>query len=166
MSPPTPPYYAGFWRRLAAFLIDSLLFAILSLSLFYIVYGQASLQGAAQINSEQLGYYRLGEWLINWLLPFLLTIFFWLRFLGTPGKLLMNCKIVDARSKAGPTTGQAVLRYVGYFASALPLGLGFLWIIWDRRKQGFHDKIAGTVVVLEDISQKSLVELERELRLR
>lgn len=161
MSPSTPPHYAGFWRRLAAFFIDSLLFGILSLSLFYIVYGEVSLQGIGQ-----MGYYRLGEWLVNWLLPFLLTVFFWVRFQGTPGKLLMNCKIVDARSKTGPSTGQAVLRYVGYFASALPLGLGFLWIIWDRRKQGFHDKIAGTVVVLEDISQKSLVELERELRIR
>lgn len=154
--------YAGFWRRLAAFLIDSLLFSILSLLLFYILYGEASFQRVDQVN-EQIGYYSLGQVLINWLLPFLLTIFFWVRFQGTPGKLLMNCRIVNACSKSGPTIGQAVLRYLAYFVSALPLGLGFLWIIWDRRKQGFHDKIAGTVVVVEDISQKSLAELEREL---
>jgi uncharacterized RDD family membrane protein YckC len=45
--------------------------------------------------------------------------------------------------------------------SALPLGLGFVWIAFDRRKQGFHDKIAKTCVVMEDEASKELDEILR-----
>jgi len=38
-------------------------------------------------------------------------------------------------------------RYFAYFISTIPLCLGFLWITFDRKKQGWHDKLAGTVVV-------------------
>jgi uncharacterized RDD family membrane protein YckC len=38
-------------------------------------------------------------------------------------------------------------RYFAYYLSTILLGLGFLWIIWDPKKQGWHDKLAGTVVV-------------------
>ena len=43
----------------------------------------------------------------------------------------------------------AFLRWIGYMLSSLPLNLGFLWVAFDARKQGFHDKLAGTVVILE-----------------
>lgn len=43
--------------------------------------------------------------------------------------------------------GQLIGRYFAYFLSALALCLGFAWIGWNRRKQGWHDKLAGTVVV-------------------
>jgi len=43
-----------------------------------------------------------------------------------------------------------LLRYLGYYLSMLPLFLGFIWVGIDRRKQGFHDKIAGTVVIRQD----------------
>jgi len=39
------------------------------------------------------------------------------------------------------------VRYIGYFVSVIPFGLGFIWIAFDSKKQGFHDKLAGTVVV-------------------
>jgi len=78
--------------------------------------------------------------------------------------------VVDADSAKPLSIAQAVLRYLGYYISALPLGLGFFWIAWDKRKQGFHDKIANTVVLYDanlrsdDESQKSLEQLIRELR--
>jgi uncharacterized RDD family membrane protein YckC len=53
------------------------------------------------------------------------------------------------------------VRYLGYFVSALPLGLGFFWVAWDKRKQGFHDKLAKTVVIHEDESRVLYKELER-----
>jgi len=40
-----------------------------------------------------------------------------------------------------------LLRYVGYVLSIIPLCLGILWVLWDPKKQGWHDKIAGTLVV-------------------
>ena len=46
-----------------------------------------------------------------------------------------------------PTTGKLLIRYLGYYVSTLALFLGFLWIAFDPRKQGWHDKMANTVVV-------------------
>lgn len=103
----------------------------------------------------------------------LITIVMWTRFLGTPGKLILGCHVVDAKTRKAMTPGQAVLRYVSYIVSTIPLGLGFLWIAWDKKKQGFHDKIAGTVVIVassgnredkNDESQKSLEQLMAEVR--
>jgi uncharacterized RDD family membrane protein YckC len=76
-----------------------------------------------------------------------LIVGFW-RYCGaTPGKLAVGLKIVDARTGLAPSTGRLVLRLVCYLVSALPLYLGFVWVALDRRKQGWHDKIAGTVVI-------------------
>jgi hypothetical protein len=75
------------------------------------------------------------------------VIVFW-RFRGaTPGKMLVNAKIVTAQGLAQPSTGRLIGRFFAYFVSIVPACLGFLWIAFDRRKQGWHDKIAGTVVV-------------------
>ncbi|MBI5040765.1 MAG: RDD family protein [Gammaproteobacteria bacterium] len=83
----------------------------------------------------------------------------WWGFQGTPGKLLLGCRIVDARSGGRPQVWQVLVRLLGYALSALPLGLGFLWIIWDRRHQGWHDKLARTLVVEDDESRLSLHQL-------
>ena len=67
-------------------------------------------------------------------------------------------------------TRQAFIRFVAYLASMLPLMLGFLWVLKDSRKQGFHDKIANTVVLYnanieaDDESRKSLNQLMGEAR--
>ena len=74
-------------------------------------------------------------------------MFFWIKFQATPGKMLIASKIVDARTGNPPTKGQYVGRYLAYFISLLPLGLGFFWVAFDKRKQGWHDKLAGTVVI-------------------
>jgi uncharacterized RDD family membrane protein YckC len=66
---------------------------------------------------------------------------------ATPGKMAIGAKIVDATTGAAPTTPQLLLRYLGYFVSVFPACLGLVWVGFDRRKQGWHDKIAGTVVV-------------------
>ena len=59
-------------------------------------------------------------------------------------------KIVDAETGGKPSNGMLVARYFAYIVSMLPLMLGFIWIGIDRRKQGFHDKIAGTMVIYDD----------------
>ena len=55
--------------------------------------------------------------------------------------------IVDAKTFGRPSNRQLIGRYLGYYVSILPLGFGFLWIAFDKRKQAWHDKLAGTVVV-------------------
>jgi uncharacterized RDD family membrane protein YckC len=54
---------------------------------------------------------------------------------------------VDAKTGGKPSTGQFIGRYLCYYLSSLLLGLGFIWVAFDSRKQGWHDKLAGTLVV-------------------
>ena len=56
--------------------------------------------------------------------------------------------IVDTKSGSKPSTGQFIIRYIGYYVSMLPIFLGIIWVGIDKRKQGWHDKLAGTVVDL------------------
>ncbi len=97
------------------------------------------------------------------LLMVAIMLFCWVRLQGTPGKLLMNCRIIDMKTGMGPSFGTAITRCLGYLVSAVPLFLGFFWVLWDRRRQGFHDKLAGTLVVMDDESEKSLQQLAKEL---
>ena len=78
----------------------------------------------------------------------LLVLLFWAEGGATPGKRAMGVVIVDAATGGRPPLHRLVLRYVGYLLSALPLLLGFFWALWDPRRQGWHDKLGGTVVVL------------------
>jgi uncharacterized RDD family membrane protein YckC len=78
----------------------------------------------------------------------LLVLTVWAQAGATPGKQAMRVMIVDARTGGPPPLGRLVLRYLGYLLAALPLFLGFLWALWDPRRQGWHDKLAGTVVVV------------------
>mgnify|MGYP006298777809 CR=1 FL=1 len=72
---------------------------------------------------------------------------FWPLTQATPGKMAIRARTVDADGREKPTTGKFIGRYFGYLVSILPLGLGIIWVGIDRRKQGWHDKLARTVVV-------------------
>lgn len=70
---------------------------------------------------------------------------------GTAGKLLLGLTVARRRDGASPIGYPwATVRAFGYALSALPLGLGFLWALWDRDRQTWHDKLAGTVVVKDE----------------
>ncbi len=134
------PAYAGFWIRVAATLLDSIWVIALTLTLGWMIYG------AIYIQSTQL-VMGAADVFISYVLPFILTMLFWYYKSATPGKMLLGLKIVDAATHGRPSRGQLVGRYLAYYVSGLPLFLGFLWVAWDRRKQGWHDKLAGTLVV-------------------
>ena len=159
--------YAGFGRRLLAAIIDTVVLGIVAAALHFLLFGDSEL--GIHIGPDGFNVQSNRGW-IEQLFFLFITVIMWMKFLGTPGKLLLGCHVVDANTHKPLKLGQAILRYVAYFVSILPLCLGFFWIIWDKRKQGFHDKIAGTVVVLElhrkenDESQKSLEQLVSELR--
>jgi uncharacterized RDD family membrane protein YckC len=120
----------GFWPRLGAFVLDWLVVFVVTGPLVYLL-------GPAGASLGTLG-------------AALYTIFCWRRYGATPGKIAFSAKIVDAKSGGRPDLGRLVLRYLAYIISAAPLFLGFAWIAIDRRKQGWHDKIAGTRVIHED----------------
>jgi uncharacterized RDD family membrane protein YckC len=132
--------YAGFWSRVGATLIDTILMCILTVPLLMWVYGVSYLGSEALIAGP-------AELLISYVLPAVIVVLLWVRMSTTPGKMAIGATIVDARTGGKPTTGQFVIRYIGYYVSMLPLFLGFIWVGFDARKQGWHDKMAGTVVV-------------------
>ena len=132
--------YAGFWLRLAAVMIDVILMMIVLYIPLLFIYGQDYLTAEQVIH---------GFWdvMLTYVLPFIATIWFWVRFMGTPGKMAVRLKVVDASTGDKMSTGQAIGRYFAYILAVLPLGLGLLWIGFDKRKQGWHDKLASTVVI-------------------
>ena len=145
-----PLHYAGFWKRLAATLIDMVLITVVIALLLWVVYGEAYLNRAQPVPGNLSGLF-LGpaDAFIQLVVPMVLLFVFWKYRCATPGKMLLSLKIVDARTGKAPSTVQLVGRFFAYLVSTVPLGLGFLWIAFDRRKQGWHDKLAGTVVITE-----------------
>ena len=75
------------------------------------------------------------------------VITFWVYKQATPGKMLISAKIVDAKTGNKPSTGQYIIRYLGYILAIIPFALGLFAVAWDKKKQGWHDKLAGTVVI-------------------
>jgi uncharacterized RDD family membrane protein YckC len=149
----TTPDYAGFWRRLGAWLLD----IVLAWSAFVcVLLVWSGVTGHAQpwdrpatpavISATALGFFILGRCLDAWLL-------------GTPGKHLMGCLVIDARSGCSMSCRQSLWRGLAMLLAALPAGLGIFLIGWNRRRQGLHDRLASTVVILQDESRLSLAEL-------
>ena len=162
------PRYVGFWKRFLAFIIDSLIAMAVIVPLLLAVHGPADWQrlsdamqdaldkaaGGAQVDVAALvrdaGFSGPLDVLIQVALPIAAVLAFWKFRNTTPGKMAFAAKIVDAGTGKAPSDGKLLIRFLGYFASILTLGIGFLWIAIDRRKQGLHDKIANTVVVYDD----------------
>ena len=120
--------YAGFWRRLVAVIIDGVILGAITGVLMAIF-------GAQQAAS----------WLGS-IIGIIYIIGFWTWRGQTPGKMVMGIKII--KTDGSPIgIGRAILRYVGYLVSTIIICIGYLMIAWDSKKQGLHDKIAGTYVV-------------------
>ena len=103
-------------------MIDTLFMGVLGLILHFVFFGGSDF-GLA-IGSEGFSFQSNNNW-IEQLLFLSITVFMWIKFLGTPGKLLLSCHVVDANTKQQIGVGQALVRYFGYFVSLIPLGLGF-----------------------------------------
>jgi uncharacterized RDD family membrane protein YckC len=122
----------GFGPRLGAFALDALLVFVVAGPLVALFTGRA------------------GAPFLFVLVPALAAVFCWHRYGATPGKIAFSARIVDARSGGRPSAGRLAARAIAYIISAAPLFLGFAWIAIDRRKQAWHDKIAGTRVIYKE----------------
>lgn len=132
--------YAGFWVRVGATLIDTIILMIVTLPMLLAIYGTSYWESASFIAGP-------ADFIISYVMPAVIVILLWIKLSATPGKMAIGATIVDARTGGKPTTGQFVIRYIGYFVATIPLFLGLIWVGIDSRKQGWHDKLAGTVVV-------------------
>jgi uncharacterized RDD family membrane protein YckC len=146
--------YAGFWIRFVAFVIDSLLATMIVGPLLWKIYGSAYfqdyvdlLQGRIDLAADRPMFAGPADVFVSLVLPAVGVVIFWIARQATPGKMVLSLRIVDATTHAPLSKLQAIIRYLGYYVSILGLMLGFLWIAFDPRKQGWHDKLAGTVVI-------------------
>lgn len=146
--------FAGFWRRLTAALIDIFALAFISSVIFMIFapyqwFGFSGFWGTGNVFEEPVWRalpYLVGGNLLSLVVNIAYFVGFWLKRGQTPGKMLMNIKLVRVDA-SNLTFGVALLRYLGYIVSGAVLLIGFIWIAFDGQKQGFHDKIAETYVV-------------------
>ncbi len=95
------------------------------------------------------GFFRF--WFLELLLHYLLLFpFFWLCWSyasTTPGKWLYRLRIVDRSTFKQITPKQRIVRYGGYLATFLPFGLGFLWMLVDKKQRAVHDILSDTAVI-------------------
>ncbi len=151
-------HYAGFVSRLLAFFIDVFLISISAVAITWFLSVTATMLQfrtilGISINAlpafkpfvDTLLSLKIGSLIfLLWVITY--HVFFW-SFAGqTPGKAFIGLRVVPMRGGKISLT-RALIRFCGYCFSALLIGLGFLWIVIDDRRQALHDKLAGTVVI-------------------
>ena len=152
-SPPPPPTspapggftthlnYAGFWIRVVAYIIDAIILGIIGaaiLTLFGV--------NVSDPNAVQSGRYQ-GAQAFDLIVSFAYFAGLWTVMGASVGQRIFGMGIVDANSGSAIGFGKAALRWIGLFISFLVCFIGVIWVAFDSRKQGWMDKIAGTVVV-------------------
>ena len=137
LPPPPPSYgapqfsapvgrdYAGWWSRFFAVILDILIVSI-----------PAGIVDAI-----------IGVQLFGFLAPIAYSVYFIGSSGQTLGKKALNIRVVRDGSPAPIGYGLATGRYFAAILSGIPLGLGYLWPLWDSKNQTFHDKICSTVAV-------------------
>ncbi|MFH1663107.1 MAG: RDD family protein [Chloroflexota bacterium] len=146
--------FAGFWTRLAAALIDLFAVAVICSVIILIFtpyrwFGFNGFWSTSDVFEEPVWRalpYLVGGNLLSLLVNIAYFVGFWVWRGQTPGKMLTNIKLVRMDA-SDVTLSVALLRYLGLIVSFAVLFIGFIWIAFDSRKQGFHDKMAETYVV-------------------
>lgn len=126
--------YAGFWIRFAAWIIDAIIVGLVN--------GFANF-----ILRTFLGFYPLETYGLSLLIAIGYWVFYQSWAGQTLGKKALGLKVVDQNGKTPTQTTFFIREIVGKFVSGIILGIGYLMIIWDSKKQALHDKIASTFVI-------------------
>jgi len=130
-------HLGGFFIRVAAYIVDAVLVLIIPFVL-------GTLAGLTGEKDRTIGASVL---IVAALIAYLAYFpYFWTKG-ATPGMRLFGLRVVDAETMDSISGGQAVLRLIGLWLSFLVVYLGVLWVLIDNRKQGWHDKLAGTLVL-------------------
>jgi uncharacterized RDD family membrane protein YckC len=138
--------FASHGARLVAYIVDGILISVLATAVFIalsIVAGLFAAAGAAPLAVVALILAVVATFLVG------LGYFpwFWANGGATPGMRIFNLRIVRDRDGSPIGWSEAILRLIGFWVSSLVFYLGFIWIFIDKRRRGWHDLIAGTVMV-------------------
>lgn len=134
--------YVGFWQRVISNIIDWMILSGISAAMFT----------RFNLVETVLADYLL---IFSYLPLILYAVISWKLFGATPGKLILRIKIVDAQTGNIPSIWKLVIRFFIYLISVVSLFLGNFWIGLDSRKQSWHDKVAGTIVVRRNRIKKT-----------
>jgi len=150
--------YAGFWIRVAAYVIDGIIIDVPLALIALPIIGAAGpvsctyrdLSGGREIICSNLGS-LIGDlgflWLLFLLVPLAYFTALWAWQGQSLGQRALGLHVVDANTGVRISFGRALLRYVGIVIGMWVLFIGVIWVAFDPRKQGWHDKMASTFVV-------------------
>ncbi len=143
----------GFWIRVDAFIIDALILVIIigiiATVAFLLLDHLHFLKPTTDSPINLLKSFKpllIALAILSVGINYLYYTFFYGTIGQTPGKIICHLKVISLNGKH-LSYPQASLRWLGYFLSTLPCFLGFLWVVFDHRNQGFHDKLARTAVI-------------------
>lgn len=155
--------YEGLGRRALAGLVDAglLLVVAATVMLVLLVFGEDSPR-ISTLAAWLPGFSTQAAW---WLAAIALAqIAFWTTLGATPGMLLLGSQVLGSNSGRSLPLPRSLVRCVGLWLGLACLGIGVLWSLRDPRRQGLHDKLAGSVVVREDESLMALDELVEKVK--
>ena len=148
--------YAGFWMRLAAYLIDGILLSILTgiISIPFLLSWVGQFSDPAFLNSlESSGMFPSSFWtfyLVYFLVTYIVQIIYYTVAIGkwgrTVGKAALKIKVVKPDGSR-VSYWRALGRSLAYYLNGFTLGLSFLIIAFTNKKRGLHDYVADTVVI-------------------
>ncbi|HEY8816156.1 MAG TPA: RDD family protein [Candidatus Dormibacteraeota bacterium] len=153
------PTYAGFWIRLVARLIDGLVLGIpfgIVFGLFLVaggVFANVSGSGSSSQDSQNAAAAAAfgGGFLLLYLLAFIVQVGYWIYFWGTSGATLgmrlLHLRVVDADTGGPIGYARATVRFLMSIVNSWACYIGWIWVAFDPRKQGWHDKVANSVVL-------------------
>lgn len=150
----SPVLYADFHWRMLASVIDTLLSSLLFIPLYFVaqdifaVITPEQLEGLSQQELQALLIEALKRQMSHFLIAGVVVLIFWFAKDGTPGKMILKMRIVDAKTLEKASITKLIIRFFAYIISLMPFGMGFIWIHLDKKKhRGWHDIISGTVVI-------------------
>ncbi len=141
--------YGGYGGRLVAYIIDGILAFVIAMAASLVL-------GVIGVLLASMGmdFFAGISFVAIFALIFVISLgyfpWFWWRSGQTPGMRLFGLRVVRDRDGGPISGGQAVLRLIGYWINSFVFYIGFIWIFVDSRRRGWHDLIAGTIVVQED----------------
>lgn len=134
--------YAGFWVRVVAWILDAIVLGVITAALVPIAGG-----GSIVVTGPNQFEVNYGSSAWSTLLGLLYFVGFWTLRGQTPGMIPFRMRVAKVADGSRPDWVVSLLRYVGLIISFVVILIGVIWVAFDSRKQGWHDKIAGTVVV-------------------
>ncbi|MDH3615361.1 MAG: RDD family protein [Gammaproteobacteria bacterium] len=129
----------GLLRRIAAILYDSLLVGAL---LFMVTVPFIAVRGGEPVDTSENLLYKV----VLFVVVYVFFVGFWSRSGRTLGMQSWGLQLETADGGI-PSAAAASLRFFAALVSLLPLGLGFLWQLWDPEKLTWHDRVSKTRVV-------------------